>query len=241
MGIKLGKRLAAIESLIVHDYDHIWDGCCDHGFLGCSLLGTQPASQVHFVDIVPELMAELEEKLNFHQKKNRPCHWSVHCLDVACLPLQAYEGRHLVILAGVGGDLMCHFVQQICQQHPQLQIDFILCPVHRQYQVRQTLIELDFRLSSEILVKENKRYYELLLVSFNVQNGKDSRRVNMVGEDIWKTTTEAESKIAREYLDNTIAHYRRIQKSGEEIAAREIHSYLKLLKRLNNGNTIHNK
>ncbi|HTG55937.1 MAG TPA: SAM-dependent methyltransferase, partial [Niabella sp.] len=44
-------------------YTHIWDCCCDHGLLGAALLSRQAAAHIHFVDIVPELMHELKNKL----------------------------------------------------------------------------------------------------------------------------------------------------------------------------------
>lgn len=234
MSIKLGKRLTVIESLIVQEYDHIWDCCCDHGFLGCYLLETQPTSQIHFVDIVHQLMTTLQEKLILHQKKSSPSRWSVHCLDVASLPLQEYQGTHLVIIAGVGGDLMCHFIQQICQRYLKLQIDFILCPVHHQYCVRQNLIDLDFSLTAEVLVKENKRYYEILHVSYQSEKTDARRPVNVVGDDIWDNKTDADKKIARDYLDNTIAHYKRVQKSGKNESIQARQAYEACLKKLNN-------
>ncbi|QSA20815.1 SAM-dependent methyltransferase, partial [Vibrio furnissii] len=36
--MKLSKRLQTIEKLVTQHYDHIWDCCCDHGFLGMTLL-----------------------------------------------------------------------------------------------------------------------------------------------------------------------------------------------------------
>lgn len=54
--MKLSKRLQQIDHMVKHGYDHIWDCCCDHGFLGASLLEREAAAHIHFVDIVPELI-----------------------------------------------------------------------------------------------------------------------------------------------------------------------------------------
>ena len=61
--LKLSKRLTHIDHMVTSDYTHIWDCCCDHGFLGASLLSRQAAPNIHFVDIVPELMTKIESKL----------------------------------------------------------------------------------------------------------------------------------------------------------------------------------
>lgn len=56
--------------MVTSEYTHIWDCCCDHGLLGAALLSRQAGSYIHFVDIVPELMSELKNKLQrFHPKE----------------------------------------------------------------------------------------------------------------------------------------------------------------------------
>lgn len=209
--MKLNKRLKQIEHMVTNDYTHIWDCCCDHGFLGAALLSRQAAEHVHFVDIVPELMAELDDKLQRFYA-NSLSTWQTHCLDVAKLPLAQYQGKHLVIIAGVGGDLMKGFISSICQKHPQLELDFLLCPVHHQFALRQHLISLDFSLQREILVEENKRFYEVLLVSSNKNQGNsNSNKISAVGEDIWHATTPQQTEVVSAYLNKTLTHYQRIQ------------------------------
>jgi len=222
---------------VTSPYEHIWDCCCDHGLLGFALLSCQLSNQspsqlsnqspsqlsspknstVHFVDIVPELMAELDQKLHRFCPDSP---WKTHCIDVAKLPLSQYEGKHLVIIAGVGGDLMIEFIEAINQQHKNLNIDFILCPVHHQYALREKLINLDFSLKDEVLVEENRRFYEVLLVSS--VNDK-SKKVTAVGDKIWQplfandsSTQPAEHSteqghIAKNYLEKTLKHYQRIE------------------------------
>jgi len=50
--------------MVTSQYEHIWDCCCDHGLLGYALLSRLNAMNIpcniHFIDIVPPLMAELE-------------------------------------------------------------------------------------------------------------------------------------------------------------------------------------
>jgi len=218
--MKLGKRLSAIENLVTDQYTQIWDCCCDHGLLGASLLARQAAQVVHFVDILPELMNEVERKLQqFHPKKINTASasvWEVHCQDVATLTIPKQTGKHLIIIAGIGGDLMADLIAAINQKNSDVEIDYLLCPVHHQFTLRETLIDLGFALIEEQLVKENKRFYELLLVANKPP--LSSNTITPVGERIWTTTSPEQKQIAADYLAKTISHYQRsMLNSSQEI------------------------
>jgi tRNA (adenine22-N1)-methyltransferase len=203
--LKLSNRLQAIEQMVTPQYDHIWDCCCDHGLLGSALLSRSEANTVHFIDIVSQLMAELENKLQrFYPNSS----WQTHCLDVAKLPLAQYEGKHLIIIAGIGGDLMIEFIEVIYKKYSHLTIDFLLCPVHHQFSLRQTLIALDFSLNNEVLIEDNRRFYEIVLVSTTKD---ESKRVNPVGDILWQPRSHLQPGIAEKYLTKTLNHYLRIQ------------------------------
>ncbi|MBQ4811179.1 tRNA (adenine(22)-N(1))-methyltransferase TrmK [Pseudoalteromonas luteoviolacea] len=212
--MKLGKRLSHISDIVNNDYTHIWDCCCDHGLLGASLLDKELNAKIHFVDIVPHLIDALDEKLTqfYANKRER---WQTYCQDVAALPLSQYSGKHLVIIAGVGGDLCSAFVQNIMRQNPSLNIDFILCPVHHLYTLRQTLQSLKLTLKSERLVNENKRSYELIYVSTDKLDGKP---VHAVGQRIWCYQDKQEYEIAKHYLNKTIDHYQRINQGRDDVS-----------------------
>lgn len=210
--MKIGKRLKHIASMVTTDYDHIWDCCCDHGLAGATLLARQTAACIHFVDIVPELMQQLEDKLaRFYPPKSHIAQWQVHCMDVAALPLHPMNAKHLVIIAGIGGDLMTELVKAIYQNHPTTDIDFLLCPVHHQFTLRAELIALDFGLKSEALVRENHRYYEILLVSTRKGANSTGSRISPVGSLIWQGNTPEQLTIAADYLTKTLDHYKRMQ------------------------------
>jgi tRNA (adenine22-N1)-methyltransferase len=208
--VKLGKRLQHIDSMVTSDYTHIWDCCCDHGLLGSALLSRLAAPYIHFVDIVPELMNELKNKLQRFYPKS-PSSWQIHCLDVAALSIEQYKGKNLVIIAGVGGDLITQFVNAIHQSHSATNIDFLLCPVHHQFKLRQQLIQLDFSLKNEVLVEENKRFYEILLVSSPSNTDEKKSKISPVGELIWQANTAEQSKTTVNYLNKTLNHFQRKQ------------------------------
>lgn len=222
--IHLGQRLKQIESLVTAQYDHIWDCCCDHGLLGAALLARNAAPNIHFVDIVPELMRVVENKLHqfYPQNAKSNSHWQTHCMDVSTLPIKKFSGRHLVIIAGVGGDLMTELVRAIYQKNPASNIDFLLCPVHHQFTLRQQLIQLDFSLKAETLIVENQRYYEILLVS--TANNSDAK-INPIGNLIWQSNTPEQLKITTDYLKKTLDHYKRVQFSRKTEVQHIIDAY----------------
>ena len=222
--ITLGKRLRQIETMVSERYEHIWDCCCDHGLLGAALLSRQAAPHIHFVDVVPNLMQELQRKLNRYYPATTESNsqWQTHCIDAITLPLQDYNGRHLVIIAGVGGDLMTELVKAIYQKNPMLDIDFLLCPVHHQFTLRQQLIEFDFSLKNEVLIVENQRFYEILFVS---TTSNPHAKIHSVGSLIWQSNTPEQAKITADYLNKTLCHYKRVQLSRKTDVQHIIDTY----------------
>lgn len=215
--LKLSKRLKQIDKMVSSNYDHIWDCCCDHGFLGAALLSRQAAPKVHFVDIVPKLMSELENKLKrFYASSS----WETHCLDVATLPLTQYQGRHLIIIAGVGGDLMTTFINAIIKKYPQITFDFLLCPVHHQFALRKKLIELELHLQDEVLIEDNGRFYEIILTS-----SSSHLKIPPVGSKIWQSNSTTQTQTIARYLDKTLNHYRRIEQGKSNKVQHIIDAY----------------
>jgi len=223
--LKLSKRLTQIEALIGHDYTHIWDTCCDHGFLGTHLIAQQRAANVHLVDIVPELITPLDDKLKALFSNAHGSKWQTHCLDVSELPLQQYEGKHLVIIAGIGGDLMIQCLKKLLTNNPTANIDFILCPIRQLYNLRQQLIAFDMRLKQEVLVKENNQYYEILYVSRQkTSTTKESllSGITPAGREIWQAENEEQTKVIEEYREITLQHYKRMLRGANNPALNEI-------------------
>jgi tRNA (adenine22-N1)-methyltransferase len=219
--LKLSKRLQQIEQMVASDYTHIWDCCCDHGFLGTALLSRQSASQIHFVDIVPELITSLDSRLQ-RLNSDSASSWKTHCLDVAELPLEQYSGKQLVIIAGVGGDLMVQFIEALHQKHPSLNIDFLLCPVHHQFTLRQKLIDLNFSLKDETLIEEKQHFYEVILVSSETN---ESAPINPVGHRIWQSASVEQRLVIEKYLNKKLNHYCRIQQGQNANVEHIIEAY----------------
>lgn len=208
--------------MVTSDYSHIWDCCCDHGHLGTALLTRNAAQYIHFVDIVPELIETLENKLQ-HFHEDSETRWEALCQDVSTLPLSRYEGRQLIIIAGVGGDLMTKFIEDLHLHHPKVDVDFLLCPVHHQFTLRNKLNSLGFSCKQEALVEDNQRFYEVMLVS-PPRADRDIDKlsaVSLVGESFWLSAIPEQDTIAQKYLAKTLAHYQRIQQ-GKKVDVQHI-------------------
>ncbi|WP_082868848.1 tRNA (adenine(22)-N(1))-methyltransferase TrmK [Oleiphilus sp. HI0125] len=215
--MKIGKRLSAIKQHArLHHYDHIWDCCCDHGLLGMSIIDS--SIQVHFVDIVPDIIESLQNTLEKHFPINDRSdrHWTTHCTDTKQLPLKNYaDQRHLVVIAGVGGDLTTELVEQLIQANKGLSIDFLLCPVRHLLELRTRLAELEFKMVKESLVEENRRIYEVMLISQSGRHTSDYPAISHIGEQIWHYDSEEEKRIALRYANQTIKYYENKNKSAQ--------------------------
>ncbi|MGL6123860.1 MAG: tRNA (adenine(22)-N(1))-methyltransferase [Shewanella sp.] len=242
--MKISQRLQQIDSMITAHYDHIWDCCCDHGLLGMLLLERKAARQVHFVDCVPSLMQALEQRLqrffpagmsglkpylNPDIDPDLSCQtqWQVHCLDVATLPLAqtSNSDKQLIIIAGVGGELLVKLVRAILVQHPLRHLEFILCPVHHHYHVRQSLATLGLGLKSECLMEDNQRFYDILHICTTLDS--NVQPITATGSLMWQSLDQNSLSLAQRYLAQVINHYQRMP--ADKQTSEFIHAYQQLL------------
>lgn len=205
--MKISKRIKHIEQHIQRHYQHIWDCCCDHGFLGGLLLESNRAPHIHFVDIVPSIMSQLERQLEqyYPHTSSADRQWHIHCQDVATINLNQYkQDAHLVVIAGIGGELAAHLVKHINQANPEMNIEFLLCPVNHTFKLRHALIEANLGLNSELLIEENRRFYEIIHVSARAQTP-----ISPVGSALWQSSNDTHHR----YLTKLLKHY---QKSSQQ-------------------------
>ncbi|MCL1088911.1 tRNA (adenine(22)-N(1))-methyltransferase TrmK [Shewanella profunda] len=217
--MKISQRLQQINNIVTGHYDHIWDCCCDHGLLGMLLLKRNTAHQIHFVDCVAPLMLQLTQDLQrffpkqafgIDQYTSGISQWQVHCLNAADLPLELTDtaDTHLIIIAGVGGELLIELVQALISRHASRQIEFILCPVHHNFYVRQSLAKWGFLLHAETLLEENRRFYEILHVTYG--RHFSGHPVTLTGSLMWENLDKKKLDFAKRYLSQVIAHYQRM-------------------------------
>lgn len=71
----------------------------------------------------------------------------------------------------------------------------------------------------EVLIEENRRYYEILLVSNNSGKAEKNRAVSEisnVGDKIWTPSCETQVKVSQQYKAKTLQHYLRIHQGQEK-------------------------
>jgi len=167
---RFGPRLNAIYDIIAQQqnpYICIWDCCCDHGYLGIKILHDNLCEKLIFVDQLAHIMQQLSAKLASFGSAQ----YELITADAGELTFDLQQ-RHLVILAGVGGETTVEIVSSIRSNHPDVQIDYIFCPSSRQNALREYLVAEKLGLISENLVCENRRYYEILYVQGKKLSGE---------------------------------------------------------------------
>ena len=156
-------------------------------------------------------------------QQNLQSKWQVHCIGAEKIPIQEHDSN-LVIIAGVGGDLLIEIVEAILQANPNQDIEFLLCPVHHNYKVRQSIISMGLGLIDEKLVKENKRFYEVMHTST-----KTKQAISPVGSLMWNFSREDD----KEYLKKTLAHYQRIQRTEDKYLLEDTQAIISAYRELN--------
>ena len=229
--MKISKRLQTIDSLINKHYDHIWDCCCDHGLLGMALLQRSVGEKIHFVDMVQVIMSGLTNNLQrFFSHNNR---WQVHCVDVMSVrPVPNFAVQnHLLIIAGVGGEQMITMVKQLLHNFKGQRVEFLLCPVHHQFKLRQCLHALGLSLIDERLLQENRRFYEVIHVS-----NRPGKAISNVGCMMWQRS----AALTPNYLKQTLAHYQRMSHDPAQNVANIISAYQQLQQELSEQGVTNN-
>lgn len=102
----LSPRLQALFDGLLPG-EPVWDVCCDHGYLGIAALRSGNFPEVHFVDQVPSIIRNLQERLF---KSKYPEKIFFHAMDANTF--QAPVGGNLVI-AGIGGVNMIQILQRL--------------------------------------------------------------------------------------------------------------------------------
>lgn len=158
--MKLSKRLDSIKQLcekyLSGKYCFV-DMCCDHGHLGLSLAEQYKDLEFHFVDPVESIIENL--KRNHEGKKN---------LFFLCKEGQRYQNiseKIVISICGVGGDLIMDIMKGLHQNGISEKTVFILSPHNRPVELRQFLMKNNFCAEQEILIEDNKKFYEMLVVS----------------------------------------------------------------------------
>ena len=212
--MKLSKRLRSLLDRVDCSYEHVWDCCCDHGYLGQAILAQHPDSQVHFLDVVESITAKLEKNLVASDFSNE--RWQVHCEDLQRFELPRTSTPQLLIIAGVGGDLTLDMIRALLKNNPDQAFDLLICPIRQLYKLRQGLSDLPIGLLAEQIVKEGKHFYELIHLSTSSKTA-----IHPVGDRMWNLAEPDHQA----YRKQRIEHYQRMLGRDEVQASAIVSAY----------------
>jgi len=198
---KLGKRLKAILHQVnvaqqQQSYDYIWDGCCDHGYLGIHIQALHQPQLMLYVDRLSHLTEDLSKRLKYGFKDG----FTVITANICDLNFDNHKS-HLMVLAGVGGEQIINFLESRSLQDFD-NIDFIFSPSTGQYELRSYLHSHQFGLKYETLVTENKRSYEIIYTTRREVSEQSQPQISRLGQ-MWQTDNQDHIQ----YLTKLAQHY----------------------------------
>ncbi|WP_370978462.1 SAM-dependent methyltransferase [Agaribacterium sp. ZY112] len=198
-------------------FHSIWDICCDHGRLGLHLHRAThgQTTNIHLVDCVPSII----DAIHSHYASLIDQRLNVSCQDASKLTLPTH-GRHLFILAGIGGGTAIEIVQNIYQQAlennqlSELDLEIILSPNSRIVELREFLRNGHFELLNEAFICVYGRHHEHMHLRFHpnkIHDTENKQLPSIIGDKIWQDYCEDKVNYLEKLLDH---HQRRLNLSG---------------------------
>ncbi len=201
--MKLSERLIAIANFVPNN-SIVADIGTDHGYIPAYLIENKISKKVIGTDISKgslDKIIEYIKELRFEDKIDTR-------LGDGLEVIKPYE-VDTVIIAGMGGLL----IRDILENHRKVSdsiIDFILQPMVAQKELREYLIENNFEIIGEELVKEENKYYEII----HARKGK-SLIEKEVYYEISPILIQNKHPLLKEFVDNKIATANKILKEIE--------------------------
>jgi tRNA (adenine22-N1)-methyltransferase len=201
------KRIDAIVSLIEDHYNTIYDICCDHGQIGSLCYQKKLASKIVYIDQVASIIKRLQTRIT-HQNAE---------FVISDASSVAYENSSnvLLIICGVGTETIIKILDSLGKD---FKGDLLLSTHKNPLKLREYLIEKNYLLKKEKILKENNQFYEVMLL------GDGGSLVSDCGSLQW----DQMSAIEIEYRGQLIRYYE-IKKNFENDE-----KYLRLLRFLKN-------
>ncbi len=152
------KRLDIISTIPDREYTDIWDTCCDHGKLGSKLFRQFPNAKIHFNDIVPGIISKLEHKL---RKVPREL-YTLNAMDARLIKVK--NSTTLICICGIGGKMALEIIEELVKSNSH-HFELLICTHYHQIELRESLINLSFKLIRSELIVHQKQHYEMIYIS----------------------------------------------------------------------------
>ena len=123
-----------------------------------SLLDTELARKVIFVDVLSNQMTNLESSLREDFPLDK-YNWQIRCEDVRNIVVPEIHPQ-LFVIAGIGGGQTVNFINSLSMSAADAIFDVLVCSVHGSYFVRESLVHNGFSLLNEKIILDRNRIYE---------------------------------------------------------------------------------
>lgn len=150
----LDERLSAIVDLVGRA-DTVVDVGCDHGYVANYLVEENLAQKVYATDI-SEPSLRKNERFAFSRGNDQRV---ISLLGDGLVPLRDKD-FDLVIIAGMGGDLIIKILQKSFDLVKGKTL--ILQPMTQRDSVRKYLVENGFKIQKEAIVRDKNKFYEIM-------------------------------------------------------------------------------
>lgn len=199
--MKLTSRLSTIANLVPKGMV-VADIGTDHGYIPVYLIENKIAKKVIAADVNEGPLLSAKKTI----KANKLEDFIETRLGNGLAPLSAGE-VDIVIIAGMGGLLIRDILMNRSEVAKSVK-QFILQPMVAQDELRKWLIEHNFKIVNERLVREDHRIYEVMVVEQGKQTVEDE-----IYFEIGKKLIENRDPLLREFVHKHITKQQMILKN----------------------------
>lgn len=190
--MKVSRRIESLSELIINErYQKVLDTCCDHGLIGLKILKEHHASfqELILIDIIKPIIEKLDNSTIIADIPNA-C--PIISTKVQCVKNISFSNQDLVIMAGVGADLILSAISTHLEN--KMKPKHYLISAHTKHTwLREKLREMGLHLLKEHLIFEDNIHYDHMLLSF--EEGATIADFNQTGEE--KDLQEYYSRLRR--------------------------------------------
>lgn len=152
--IILDQRLSAIVDLVGRA-DTVVDVGCDHGYVANYLVEEKLAEKVYATDISEPSLRKNERFAYMRGNDQRV----ISFLGDGLVPLKGKD-YDLVIIAGMGGDLIIKILEEAFDQIKDKTL--VLQPMTQRDSLRKYLVAKGFKIQKELIVRDKNKFYEIM-------------------------------------------------------------------------------
>lgn len=185
----MSNRINQIVQSINQESGRVWDLCCDHGQIGIKAYQSNPNFNIHFVDQISSITANLASTVAAYIPR---ASFSIQTKNVLDLK---FENNDTLIICGVGGILISKLLQNIAGQNLN-QIELIICAHQDVHFLRKSVPDC-FYLRCEKLIFERNKGYEILCINKDFHNSS----VSEIGQQMWDLTNEKHLNYAKRFQE----------------------------------------